>query len=91
MERLGVYSLLAGFFLGIFSGISSFMESNNFWVNLTISKMIGEDKSEAIIELINVAVVQNSLDFLIYEAPFFALLLGLGFVLLIISLFRKSH
>ncbi len=91
MERLGIYSLLAGFFLGIFSGISSFMESNNFWVNLTISKMIGEDKSEAIIELINVAVVQNSLDFLIYEAPFFALLLGLGFVLLIISLFRKSH
>ena len=91
MERLGIYSLLAGFFLGIFSGISSFMESNNFWVNLTISKMIGEDKSEAIIELINVAVVQNSLDFLIYEAPCFALLLGLGLVLFIISLFVKSH
>ena len=89
--RLGIYSLLAGFFLGIFSGISSFMESQNFWVDLTISKMIGEDNSEAIIGLINLAVVQNSLDFLIYELPFFCFLLGIGLIFLFISLFVKSH
>ncbi|MCD4719498.1 MAG: hypothetical protein K8S13_06515 [Desulfobacula sp.] len=91
MTRLGIYSLLAGFFLGIFAGISGFMESKNFWVELTISKMIGEDRSEAIIELIDVAVIQNSVDFLIYELPFFCFLLGLGLILLIISLFEKSH
>ena len=89
--RLGIYSLLAGFFFGIFSGISNFMEDKNFWVDLTISKIIGEDNSEAIIALINVAVVQNSLDFLIYEVPFFLFLLGIGLIFLLISLFVKSH
>ena len=89
--RLGIYSLLAGFFVGIFSGISKFMETKNFWVDLTISKMIGEDNSETIIGLIDVAVVQDSLDFLIYELPFFCILLGIGLVFLIISLFVKSH
>lgn len=91
MTRLGIYSLLAGFFLGIFAGISSFMESKNFWVDLAISKIIGEDNSEAIIELINVAVVQSSLDFLIYEVPLFCFLLGVGLIFLLISLFVKSH
>jgi len=89
--RLGIYSLLAGFFLGIFSGISNFMTTNNFWSDLTISKMIGEDKSEAVILLMDAAVIQDSLDFFIYELPFFSILLGLGLVLLIISLFIKSH
>ena len=89
--RLGIYSLLAGFFLGVFSGISSFMETKNFWADLTISKMIGEDKSEAVITLLDVVVIQNSLDFLIYELPFFCFLLGVGLILLIISLFVKSH
>ncbi|MBU8848760.1 MAG: hypothetical protein KOO64_04420, partial [Desulfobacterales bacterium] len=84
-------SLLAGCFVGLFTGISKFMESENFWVDLTVSKMIGEDYSEAVIGLINVAFVQNSLDFLIYELPFFCFLLGLSGVLLITSLFLKTH
>ena len=91
MAKLGIYASLAGLFLGLFKGISSFMASQNFWVDLTISKLIGEDNSEAIIGLINVAVVQNVLDFLIYELPLFIFLLGIGLVLLIISLFMKTH
>ena len=91
MTRLGIYSLLAGSFVGLFTGISKFMEIKNFWVDLTISKMIGEDNSEAIIGLIDVVFVQNSLDFLIYELPFFCFLLGLGIIFLIISLFLKTH
>ena len=89
--KLGIYALLAGLFLGLFKGISGFMGTHNFWVELTISKLIGEHNSEAIIALTNVAVVQNSLDYLIYELPFFIFLLGIGLVLLIISLFLKSH
>jgi hypothetical protein len=89
--RLGIYSLLAGFFLGVFSGISNFMATKTFWADLTISRMIGEDKSEAIITLLDVIVIQNSLDFLIYDLPFFCFLLGLGLILLIISLFVKGH
>lgn len=89
--RLGIYSLLAGFFMGVFSGISNFMATKNFWADLTISKIIGEDNSEAVITLMDTAVIRNSLDFLIYELPFFCFLLGIGLVLLIISLFVKSH
>ncbi|WP_299980816.1 hypothetical protein [Desulfobacula sp.] len=91
ITRLGIYSLLAGLFVGLFTGISKFMEIKNFWVDLTISKMIGEDKSEAIIGLIDVVFVQNSLDYLIYELPFFCFLLGIGLIFLIISLFLKTH
>ena len=91
MTKIGISSLLAGFFVGVFTGISKFMEAQNFWVDLTISKMIGEDKSEAIIRVMDIAVVQNSLDFLIYELPFFCFLLGLGVIFLIISLFLKTH
>jgi hypothetical protein len=91
ITRLGVSSLLAGFFVGVFSGISRFMSARNFWVDLTISKMIGEDTSEAIIGGINIAMVQDALDSLIYEVPFFWCLLGLGVFLLTISLFLKNH
>jgi len=91
MTRLGIYSLLAGFFVGIFSGISSFMETKNFWVDLTISKIIGEDPSQTVIGLLNIAILRDTLDFLIYDLPFFCFLLGLGVVLLIISLFGKIH
>ncbi len=91
MTKLGIFSLLAGLFMGIFSTISSFMEVQNFWVDLTLSKIIGEGKSEAVITLIDSAFVQNSLDFLIYDLPFFCFLLGLGVVFLIISLFVKNH
>jgi len=91
MTRLGIYSLLAGFFMGVFSGISSFMQTNNFWVDLTISKIIGEDPSQTVIGLLNIAIIRDTLDFLIYDLPFFCFLLGLGVVLLIISLFGKIH
>ncbi|MCD4675031.1 MAG: hypothetical protein K8S18_03425 [Desulfobacula sp.] len=91
MAKLGIYSLLAGLFVGVFSGISQFMENKNFWVDLTISKIIGEDNSKTIVELIDVAFIQNSFDFLIYDLPFFCFLLGLSGIFLVISLFVKSH
>ncbi|WP_300462361.1 hypothetical protein [Desulfobacula sp.] len=91
ITRLGVCSLLAGFFVGVFTGISQFMAAQNFWVDLTISKMIGEDTAESIIGGVNIAIVQDSLDFLIYETPFFCFLLGLGVLLLTIGLFLKNH
>lgn len=91
IAKLGIYSLLAGFFLGIFSGISSFMEAKNFWVDLTISRIVKEESCEAFIGLTDIAFIQNLLDFLIYELPIFAFLLGLGLIFLLISLFEKSH
>ncbi|NOX33281.1 MAG: hypothetical protein GXP56_06020 [Deltaproteobacteria bacterium] len=91
MTRLGIYSLLAGFFVGIFTGISQFMEAKTFWVDLTISKIIGEGKSDAVIGYIDIASIQNLLNFLIYKLPFFGFLIGIGIIFLIISLFGKAR
>lgn len=91
MARLGIYTLLAGLFVGIFKGISQFMGSNNFWVDLTISKMIGQSTSDAIIQFIPVLAIKNSLEYLIYTLPFFIFLLGLSVAFFFISLFVKNH
>ena len=91
MVRLGIGSLIAGFFIGVFSGVSGFMEKKTFWVDLTINKIIGDDRSEAIIGFIKIDAVMDALDYLIYEIPFFCDLLGLGVLLLVISLFFKNH
>ncbi|WP_148278139.1 hypothetical protein [Desulfobacula toluolica] len=89
--KLGIFSLAAGFVMGIFSTVSGFMESKNFWVDLTLSKIIGNDTSETVITLIGSDFIQKNLDFLIYDLPFFCFLFGLGVVFLIISLFVKDH
>jgi hypothetical protein len=91
ITRLGFYSLLAGVFVGIFNGISQFMGSKNFWVDLTISKIIGQDISETITGFINIPAIKNALDYLINAMPFFIFLLALGIILLILSLFVKNH
>ena len=90
-SKLGIFSLLAGFFMGVFSGISKFMEAKNFWVDLTLSKLLGEDNSDAIMGLTDIESIKSILDLLLYGLPFFVVLLLLGAVLLIISLFLKNH
>ena len=91
VSKLGIYSLLVGFFLGIFAGISNFMDAKNFWVDLTISKIIGEETAESIITFTDIAFIQNTLDVLIYDLTFFLFVIGIGVVFLIISLFVKDH
>ena len=90
-SKLGILSLLAGFFMGVFSGISKFMEARNFWVDLTVSKMIGENNSDAVMGLTDVEGLKSLFNLLLYDLPFFVVLLLLGAVLLIISLFLKNH
>jgi len=36
VSKLGIYSLLAGLFMALFSGISTFMKADNIWVGLTL-------------------------------------------------------
>ena len=91
INRLGIYALFAGGFVGVFSSISQFMGSKNLWVNLTISKIIGEDTSEAILGFISIYVIKSSLASLIYSVPFYVILLGSGVIFLIIGLFVKNH
>lgn len=91
MTKLGIYSLLAGLFLGLFSGISMFMGTHNFWVDLTISKLIGEDRSETIAGMMDAPAVHDVLSSLVYDLPFFCVMLGLGVIFLIIGAFVKNH
>jgi len=89
--KTGIISLFAGLVVAVFTGISKFMESQNFWVDLTISELLGEKPSESFINFTDVAVIQDSLYFLMVELPFSAFLIGLGVVLLVLSLFFKNY
>ena len=91
VTKLGIGSLIAGFFLAVFSGISNFMNARNFAVNLTLSKVFGEDTTESIITTFDSEFLQNALDTFFYEIPFFGILLIFGVILLIISHFLKNH
>ncbi|MCP4720736.1 MAG: hypothetical protein GY860_14890 [Desulfobacteraceae bacterium] len=88
--KLGIYSILIGLFVGIFTGISKFMKSDNFWVDLTISKFT-KDYSDRIVEFISVDFIQDGLYFIVYELPFSGAVLGLGVLLLIIGAMVKQH
>lgn len=89
--KTGIISLFAGLVVAVFTGISKFMGSQNFWVDLTISKLLGDKASEFLINFTDVAVIQDSLYFLMVELPFSAFLIGLGVVLLVLSLFFKNY
>lgn len=91
ITKLGIFSLLAGLFTGVLTGISTFMGTEGFWIDLTISYIIGEEKSVSIVELVDVAIVQDSLDYLLFDLPFYGFLIGLAVLLLIMSLFEKRH
>ena len=91
ISKLGIYSLLAGLFMGLFTGISSFMAADNIWVGLTLFKLLGEEKTEGIITFFDSAFIQNALDPIFYDIPLFLLVIGLSVVLLVIGMFVKDH
>lgn len=90
ITKIGIGSTIAGLFLGIFAGISTLMKDENYWVDLTISKIIGEDATESFITITSYEGVQNILDSLMYELPMYGLLLGIGLLFLIVGLFIKN-
>ncbi len=90
ITKLGLFTVLAGICMALFSGISRFFEAHTFWVELTVSNIIGQKYSETIVLLTDIVAVQNVCDFIIYDLPFFGFLLGIGFILLAISLFKKG-
>lgn len=91
VSRIGICSLLISFFMAVFSGISSFMDDANIWVGLTLFKLLGEDKTESIITWFDSAIIQDALDFLMYEMPMFGLVGIFGLLMLGIGLFVKEH
>ena len=90
VSKLGIYSILIGGFVGVFSLISKFMNVDNYWVDLTLSTLVG-DHSQAIVEAIPVEFIQNSMQALFYDLPLGVFFMGLGVLFFVISLFVKEH
>jgi len=90
VSKLGIYSILIGGFVGVFSLISGFMNVDNYWVDLTLSTLVGEH-SQTIVEAIPVEFIQNGLQALFYDLPLGAFFIGLGVFFFVISLFIKEH
>ena len=88
--KLGIYSVLIGFFVGVFTGISRFMKADNFWIDLTISKLTG-DYSDRIVTAIPLDFMEKGLNFLVYEMPLSLGLVGLGLIFFIIAAIVKEY
>lgn len=86
--RMGIWCLLGAFFIWLFSGISILMKADNVWVDLTLSRILGE-YAESVITFIPVAAVENTLYFLVEDLPFYGVVLGLGTLFLVVGMFVK--
>ncbi len=89
-SKLGIFSLLIGFFVGVFSMISKFMSADNIWAGITISSLF-EDLSESIVDGVSNVTASNALYTLLYEVPLGGVFIGLGIIFFIIALFMKEH
>ena len=88
--KLGILSILAGGFVGLFSVISGFMKADNIWVGITLSKVTG-DLADSVLNAVSEGVFQDGLYTLFYQIPLGGVIIGLGVVFLLISLFTKEH
>lgn len=86
--RMGIWCLMGAFFIWLFSGISRFMQADNFWNGLTLSRILG-DHTDSLVFAIPWEGVQNFLYFFVVELPFYGVVLGLGTLFLIIGMFVK--
>jgi hypothetical protein len=85
---MGIWCLLGAFFIWLFSGISNLMQADNFWVDLTLSHILGQN-ADTVITFIPVSAVENTLYFLVEELPFYGFVLGLGTLFLVVGMFAK--
>ncbi|MBU1195288.1 MAG: hypothetical protein KKE62_15695 [Proteobacteria bacterium] len=90
LTKIGIGSLIAGVFMAIFAGISGLMEKKNFWVDLTLSKIFGEETTESFITFTSSETIQNVLDSFMYEVPVSIIALATGLICLVFGLFVKD-
>ncbi len=88
--RLGIYSILIGFFVGVFTGISRFMKVDNLWADLTISSLT-KAYSDKIVTSIPIDFMEKGLNFLMYELPLAGVIVGLGVIFFMIAAFKKEY
>jgi hypothetical protein len=86
--RIGIWCLLGSFFIWLFSGISGFMQADNFWNGLTLSRILGE-YSDSFVHAVPWQKMENVLNFFVFNLPFYGVTLGLGTLFLIVGMFVK--
>jgi len=89
-SKLGIFSMLIGFFIWLFKVISQFMGKDSGFVNLTLSS-ISERVSESAVDTFSSEAVQDVVYTLFYEVHLGGIIFGSGIIFLIISLFMKEH
>jgi hypothetical protein len=82
---MGIWCLLGAFFFWVFSGISAFMKVDNFWRDLTLSRLLG-DYTDAVVYAVPWQPVEVFLYFFVVDLPFYGVLLGLGTLFLTINM-----
>jgi drug/metabolite transporter (DMT)-like permease len=89
MSKLSLTALifcLSGFFLLVFQAISNIMGQSGDWNNLSLAGVL-DPRHYSWVENISVAGFQTAAQFLL-TIPLFALLLGCGILMFVISGFR---
>lgn len=88
--RLGILSLLAGFFVAVFNALSGFMKADNFWTDLTLSRLAG-DHADSIVEAMPGEFLQENVARLMFDVPFWGIIIGLGVLFLVIGMFMREN
>lgn len=73
------------FFVWVFSGISYFMNVENIWKDLTLSRFLGE-YTDSVVYAVPWQPVEVFLYFFVVDLPFYGVLLGLGTLFLAINM-----
>lgn len=89
-SKIGILAILGGGFVWVFSGISRFMQADNFWVDVTLSSVLG-DFSDTIVDSVSIEIIHDFLFALFFEFHLGTVLIGFGLLFLLISLFVKNH
>ncbi len=88
ITRIGIGAWIASLVIILFKGITTLMEKEMFWTDLTLSTLLG-DFSERFIDFFP-SGLQSSVDTLVYDIEIYLLLIGIGIVCFIIGAFKKA-
>ncbi|WP_320040668.1 hypothetical protein [uncultured Desulfobacter sp.] len=83
-SKLGIFSIIAGLVLGLFSLLANFMGTAGFISTMTISSFF-EGITGALLDRISSDTVYNALYSFFYEIHFAWILIGLGIILAVIG------
>ncbi len=86
---LGILSWVGSLIVLIVQGISTAMEKDIMWTEIILGDFAG-DFFEIFTSRIPFEIVQNGFDYMLYDLPFYQLLLATGAVLFAIGLFVKN-